>query len=344
MKNDSTQIAPRATSLALALAMLLAFAGVMGAAQAADVQVNTPPGGNFVVKDNAGTTTLLKVDGGGPVTVPNLSNSPGTYSTGVCFGAGGVLGQCASIAGPAGPPGPAGPAGPIGPAGPDGSPGPAGIQGIQGIPGTPGVPGPLGPPGAPGTPGIQGIPGTPGVPGPVGPPGVPGAPGDVGPAGPPGADGPAGPPGPAGPVGPPGPAGGGLSEYAYIYNLVPIVVPMMADITFDTNGLSTAGIIHVPGTSSIVVANAGVYEISFKVSAMEPNQFALFVNGVPIAGGIYGSGAGTQQNGGQALIALAAGDVVSLRNFTSFAAVMLQSMAGGIELNVNASIIIRKLN
>src|ERR1700675_2675873 len=70
MKQGSVGMRPHRRWLAIAISLL--FAGTMGAAYAADVQINTPPGGNFVVKDNAGVNTLLKADGSGPVTVPNL--------------------------------------------------------------------------------------------------------------------------------------------------------------------------------------------------------------------------------------------------------------------------------
>ena len=80
------------------------------------------------------------------------------------------------------------------------------------------------------------------------------------------------------------------------------------------------------------------------MSGVEPSQFALFLNGAPVAGTVYGSGAGTQQNNGQAIIAIAAGDVLTLRNHSSAAAVTLQTLAGGTQTNVNASIVITKLN
>jgi hypothetical protein len=80
------------------------------------------------------------------------------------------------------------------------------------------------------------------------------------------------------------------------------------------------------------------------VSSVEPNQFALFVNGGANSDTIYGSGAGTQQNNGVALLYLAAGDVITLRNHTSAAAVTLQTLAGGTQTNVNAAIMIRKLS
>ena len=80
------------------------------------------------------------------------------------------------------------------------------------------------------------------------------------------------------------------------------------------------------------------------MSGTEPNQFALFLNGSPVPGTVYGSGAGTQQNNGQAIFTIAAGDVLTLRNHSSAAAVGLASLIGGTQANVNASIVIKKLN
>ena len=123
------------------------------------------------------------------------------------------------------------------------------------------------------------------------------------------------------------------------------MVPIEADVTFSTNGILTPGITHGPGTSTILITTAGIYEVTFSVSGVEPDQFTLFLNGLsPVAGTTYGSGAGTQQNNGQAIIALSSGDVLTLRNHTSAAAVTLQTLAGGTQLNVNASILIKKLD
>jgi hypothetical protein len=149
-------------------------------------------------------------------------------------------------------------------------------------------------------------------------------------------------------IGPPsslsGGGGGGITERAFIYNLTSVgTIAVEGDIKFDTNGLITAGITHAPGSASILVGVTGVYEIQFSVSGVEPNQFAVFVNGAPAPGGIYGSGAGTQQNTGQLHVTLTAGDVVTLRNHTSAAAVTLQTLAGGTAANSNASIILKKI-
>jgi BclA C-terminal domain/Collagen triple helix repeat (20 copies) len=212
--------------------------------------------------------------------------------------------------------------------------GPGGCSCPPGPKGPKGSPGPVGPRGTHGATGPQGVPGTPGTQGATGPQGVPGTPGLQGAPGPQGA---------IGPQGATGASGSGLSQYGYIYNQGAQVVPIEGDIAFDTNGILTAGITHTAGTSQIDITSAGDYKITFSVSGVEPNQFALFINGAQAAGGVYGSGSGTQQNSGQSIITFAIGDVLTLRNHSSAAAVTLQTLAGGTQTNVNASIIIEKL-
>ncbi|WP_318616258.1 BclA C-terminal domain-containing protein [Sporosarcina sp. YIM B06819] len=142
------------------------------------------------------------------------------------------------------------------------------------------------------------------------------------------------------------PPGGtcGLCEYGYIYNLTPQTVAIEADVLFDSNGVITPGITHTLGSSQIIVSVPGDYEVTFSVSGTEPNQFALFLNGSVVPGTIYGSGAGTQQNNGQAIFTIPAGGVLTLRNHSSAAAVGLASVIGGTQANVNASIVIKLLS
>jgi hypothetical protein len=136
-------------SLPLVLAAALALFGA--AATGADLEIRAPAGSGVAIKDGTAANTLLRADGSGPVTIPNLQTA-GQKDRIVCFdSASGQLGQCLTSALPVGP------------------------QGLPGTPGTPGLPGPPGPPGLPGTPGTPGTPGPPGLPGPPGPPGPAGA-------------------------------------------------------------------------------------------------------------------------------------------------------------------------
>ena len=101
---------------------------------------------------------------------------------------------------------------------------------------------------------------------------------------------------------------------------------------------------HTTGSPAITAAVAGHYRVEFSVSGLESSQFAVMLNGVAVAGGTYGSGAGTQQNDGQTILNVAIGDVLTLRNHTSAAAVTLQTLSGGTQTNVNASVIIEQLD
>jgi hypothetical protein len=217
----------------------------------------------------------------------------------------------------------AGPTGATGPAGPTGagqSAGAAGPTGATGIAGTPGATGTAGTVGATGTAGTTGATGTAGTAGATGTAGTAGATGATGPAG-----------------------SNAVSGYAYYYNVASVSVAMEAAVPFDSNGLSTAGFTHTPGASAITVA-AGVYLVSFTVSALQASQMAVFLNESAIAGALYGSGAGTQITSGQVIVSAAAGDVITVRNHSSAAAVTLQSLAGGTLANVNASITLQKLS
>ncbi|QWG39122.1 collagen-like protein [Bacillus mycoides] len=245
------------------------------------------------------------------------------------------------ITGATGPPGPTGPTGITGATGPSGGPpGPTGPTGITGPTGpSGGPPGPTGPTGITGATGPSG-----GPPGPTGPTGITGATGPSGPTGPTGPTGITGATGPSGPTGPSGLTTSGLSQYAYVFNTAAQVIALEAPILFNSHGTITSGFTHTLGTSQMTVINAGDYKISFSVSGVEPNQFALFLNGAPVTNSVYGSGAGTQQNNGQTVLTLAADDILTLNNHTSAAAVTLQTLAGGTQTNINASIVIEKLN
>ena len=281
------------------------------------------------------------------------------------------------VAGAQGAVGSEGAAGAQGTAGTDGTIGPQGIQGLQGVqgitgaagtPGTvgaPGVAGAAGPTGPAGPQGLTGVAGTAGAAGPQGPGGAAGVgttgpTGDTGAAGTAGADGLTGPQGvagaaggdgatgPAGPTGAIGPAGAagtiGLAEYAYIFNDEPETVEVEDPVLFSDNGVMSTGIAHTPGTAEVSFVNAGVYKVAFSVTGLQANQMGLFLDDTEVAGGIYGSGSPTQQNNGEAILTIPAGGVVTLLNHSSAAAVALQTLAGGTQANVNASLTVEKLN
>jgi hypothetical protein len=135
-----------------------------------------------------------------------------------------------------------------------------------------------------------------------------------------------------------------VPQYAYVYNDAAQTVALEAAVTFNSNGVMTAGITHAPGTAGITIGSSGDYKVTFSVSATEVDQMALFVNGTLVPGTVYGSGAGTQQNTGQVIFTIAAGDILTLRNHTSTAGIGLAALYGGTQTNTNASVVIEKLN
>ena len=180
----------------------------------------------------------------------------------------------------------------------------------------------------------------------TGRPGATGATGSAGNAGGTGNTGAQGITGNNGAVGNTGPAGSnGVSGYAYYYNVAARTVAIEADVIFDTNGLNSPVPIatHTAGTAVITIASTGTYKVSFIVSATEPGQVAVFLNGALVAGSIYGSGAGTQQNNGQVILSASMGDLITVRNHSSSAALGLPTPIGGTQASVNASIMLEKL-
>lgn len=248
-----------------------------------------------------------------------FSEALGRWVPACCGDDGGITPDLATLIGPQGLAGLVGAIGAQGVAGLVGAIGPIGVAGLVGL---------IGPQGVAGLVGEQGIAGVAGL---VGEQGVAGVAGELGLTG------------PAGPEGPAGPAGGLGGEYAYVYNNSLETVAVEDAVDFDSNGLISPGISHAPGSSVINIAVAGVYEVTWTASGVEPNQFALFLNGAPVIESTFGSGAGTQPNVGQVLLTIPAGSTLTLVNHSSAADVILQENAGGTQAAVNASVLIRQI-
>lgn len=83
------------------LALIAASSGAVAAPSGADVSVTPPAGGGFVVKNNAGNATRLRVTEGGEVYLPNLPNTSEAGNV-ACYDGSGRLARCASSALPSG--------------------------------------------------------------------------------------------------------------------------------------------------------------------------------------------------------------------------------------------------
>lgn len=182
-----------------------------------------------------------------------------------------------------------------------------------------------------------------------GPPGIQGPPGERGERGergPRGFMGMEGPQGKTGAQGPPGAAGtsGGISEFAYIYNIGEQRIHQEEDISFDSNGIITQGISHTAGESKIIIKDSGIYEIIYHVTGKQPNQLTLFSNGIEVTNTTFGADDSNIQNFGIQILQLKENTELSLRNHTSTPSHLdLLVNAGGTQTSVNAAITIKKL-
>lgn len=209
---------------------------------------------------------------------------------------------------------------------------------LEGVTGPEGPPGPAGPEGPAGPVGATGATGPAGPAGPEGPAGPTGATGATGPAGPAGPEGPAGPPGATGPAGPAGPAGGGLTAYAGTYQLATLADATVvggADIPFSNNG-PLSGVTHIPGTTTFTVPTAGTYRVAYHVNIISGvgSGLSVAVNGTVDASTYMQIQVATGHISGVALLQLAAGDVLTVRNNSATPMMMVLAPSVGAQITI----------
>jgi hypothetical protein len=183
--------------------------------------------------------------------------------------------------------------------------------------------------------------------GPQGPPGSTGPQGPEGPMGVSGIDGigSEGPAGPAGPAGPQGPAGG-LANYIYLTHTGAASVGVSSAIPFSVIEMTVGDLtVGGVGSSSVVIATAGVYRVSFGVTAGEASQVDVAVRSGSntTVEQIFGNAAAGQNNGSLILV-VNAGDIVSLRVAAGEeGSLTLPALTGGTGTNVNAWMMVEQL-
>ncbi|OPJ55355.1 DNRLRE domain-containing protein [Clostridium chromiireducens] len=237
--------------------------------------------------------------------------------------------------------GPTGDTGVTGPTGDTGVTGPTGDTGVTGPTGDTGVTGPTGDTGVTGPTGDTGVTGPTGdtgVTGPTGDTGVTGPTGDTGVTGPTGDIGVTGPTGDTGVTGPTGDTGAGLAADGYVYELATIADSTVvggADVPFSNNG-PLSGIIHTPSSTVVTVVSAGVYEINYGISitAGVGSQIAIAVNGTVDPSTPITALVATGELFGSAILTLAAGDVITLRNNSATPLVMTLAPGVGSQMTI----------
>ncbi|WP_424141320.1 BclA C-terminal domain-containing protein, partial [Sporosalibacterium faouarense] len=193
--------------------------------------------------------------------------------------------------------------------------------------------GDTGPTGATGDTGPTGPTGPTGATGPTGPTGVTGPTGPTGPTGATGAT------GPTGATGDTGPTGSGLNSYGYVYQLATIgnaTVAGGADVPFSNNGPLAGGVSHTAGTTTVTVPNTGDYEIiySVNITAGVGASIAIAVNGTVDTSTPVTALVATGEVTGHAILSLAAGDVLTLRNNSAIPLTTDLAPAVGAQLDI----------
>ncbi|MEL1135717.1 collagen-like protein, partial [Desulfitobacterium sp. THU1] len=240
--------------------------------------------------------------------------------------------------------GPTGSTGATGAVGPTGSTGATGAVGPTGSTGATGEVGPTGPTGATGEVGPTGPTGATGAVGPTGSTGATGAVGPTGSTGATGAVGPTGSTGATGAVGPTGPTGAtgatgaGLAAYGYVYQLATVgdaIVVGGADVPFSNNG-PLSNVTHTAGATTVTVGVAGNYLIEYSLSATAGvgASISIAVNGVVDPSTPKTALVTTGQVEGNAILVLAAGDVITLRNNSAIPITTDLAPAVGAQLNL----------
>lgn len=253
------------------------------------------------------------------------------------------------LKGAKGPRGSVGPKGKRGRKGPEGLRGRRGYEGPQGEPGTAvakgdtgpagptgpkGPKGDEGPKGPPGLTGLQGITGPVGPVGPIGPIGVTGPTGLTGPVGLLGPIGITGPTGLSGPVGPQG-IPGGIIDYAYLYNTDQLILQTNSPVQFSNPLVNSGGITYSSG--NIILINPGLYSVNFIIHSTQPSSFALFLNSIVLSGSIYNT------NNGHMIVTVPTNNMILNLVNVSPINVTIPQLSNGIQLVVNASLLIVRL-
>ena len=274
----------------------------------------------------------------GPSGLAGATGSTGPTGAAGLTGPTGATGPT-GLSGATGPTGPTGAAGLTGPTGATGATGPTGAAGLTGPTGATGPTGPTGATGSTGPTGPTGATGPTGLAGATGPTGSTGAAGETGPTGPTGLAGATGPTGSTGVTGPTGPTGAfGITTYGYVYNLATLVdatVAGGADIPFSNNG-PLSGITHTAGTTTITVPTAGVYQIDYSayITAGIGSAIAIAVNGTVNASTNLSALVATGELNGTAMLTLAAGDTITLRNNSLIPLTLTLAPNIGAQLNI----------
>lgn len=120
----------------------------------------------------------------------------------------------------------------------------------------------------------------------------------------------------------------GAETYADIYNTATQSIAMGGTVTMEFND-SLVHFEHVPNTGDVIVKKNGVYLVLLSLNINDPTQWTIYVNGIPHVPSTAGTNGGAVVFNTYHIMALACGDIVTVRNYSSPKATTLTVNAGG---------------
>jgi hypothetical protein len=136
----------------------------------------------------------------------------------------------------------------------------------------------------------------------------------------------------------------GTDVYGSVYSTDTQIVQVNDSILYDYNQ-NLLNMTHTLGTGDLTVSKDGMYFFAILLESTQSCQFTIFLNGSPVASTTTGINKGASVLQLRQLIELKAGDVVSVRNYTSASgAVTIQQNPGGSLIGVDTEFILLRLS
>ena len=126
----------------------------------------------------------------------------------------------------------------------------------------------------------------------------------------------------------------GRNVYYYLSSSILQSINVEDPVIFNLLG-NNKNIYFKTGATTITVLEDGIYELIFSLQAKVPSQFTIYVNNLPENSCIAGTDSGSGQLSVRQLLQLHKGDVLSVKNHTSFLNPVYTSMNPGGNLGGN---------
>lgn len=127
----------------------------------------------------------------------------------------------------------------------------------------------------------------------------------------------------------------GSEAYLSMAGNSPQQIPINGSLSYSTN-IEIKNIIHHQGNTSLHIEKAGIYDLFVDTITDEPDQWTLFINGVPDLSTVFGRESGAARTLLRQFIKLNKGDVVDVRNYSSHAGTINTSVnPGGLYIGNN---------